>query len=525
MGNEFSLKDWMLNPFPITSRNLFLNMPLWMFVEFATVLEDGDTDTGFKPFKLWPKQKELTNKIDINSDEFEKCVIIAKRRQTGGSETMAALIVKIMVTEPRAQIVVISRNEAEAQYFLDSRVRPKLANLPRPTDKNGNPLIIYPEILSNDRLYIETELGRDGEIKGSNVTALASHPDAGSGRTVRLVVMDEAEKIEHAGRIFTSVRPIVERNRKGQFIILSSGQLNGTWFKRTIRRVYDREMLGVNLFFISRWDDPTATKEWWDEIKTQFPTEVDAVAAYPECIEDLFLTPEGKVFPQFEEKVGGRHVRSFEINHNSECKWTYKFITAMDPGQVHPAAFLMTMYDQYSDMLYVFDEIVVTNTTISDLGEMIKTKLASLPTKPVRNLCDTQLFRKTGMAMTEGQVLSKVTGLNFVGAKKADSEGSRQLLSMRLSSNRIVIHPRCVKTILQLRDWVFDSRGIPVDIGDDCIDDLRYICAEVKSSSKAEDRPAAQPYSTESTNKIRSIERSRRSALFGTLKEKHWTSY
>jgi len=488
------------------------------------VLEDPTHPEGFAPFKLWPRQIELADKIDYNSPEFSKVVVIAKRRQTGGSETMSALVTQVLITEPRAQIVVISRNEDEAEYFLTTRVKPKLKNLPQLYNKEGQPLIIYPKFLNLDRLYIQTDLGHQkdatGEIQGSNVTAVASHPDAASGRTLRLVIMDEAEKIEHASNIWTSVRPTIERNPKGQLIVLSSGQKNGTWFKSTLlRRLYDGKIKGAELFFISRWADPTCDEKWWEEVKTQFDNEIDARAAYPETIEDLFLVPEGKVFPQFEERIGGRHVQFFDIGSKEAVNWTFKFITAMDPGQVHPAAFLMTLYDPYGDKLYVFDEIVKKNLEISKLGYLINERMSQYPIAPWKNLCDTALFKKTGFGTTEGQVLSKVTGLRFVGAQKTDADGSRQLLSLRLSANKILIHPRCQDTIIQMRDWVFNDRGTPVDVGDDTIDCLRYICAELRTQSKALPAVPLARYSRERGTMIKRVRSMWNFAKTGNLQQ------
>lgn len=515
-----SFLEWIKNPVPILAKDLFGKMPLAMFIEFATVLEDPSLAEGYGPFKLWPKQEELANHIDINHPAYSKVVVLAKRRQTGGSETMSALVAKILITEPRAQIVVISRNEDEAEYFLTTRVKPKLKNLPQ-FYKDGAPLIIYPKFLNLDRLYIQTDLGHEkdasGEIQGSNVTAVASHPDAGSGRTVRLIIMDEAEKIEHASKIWTSVRPAVEQNPKGQLIVLSSGQKNGTWFKSILlRRLYDGKIKGALLFFMSRWADPRANQKWWDDIKTQFDNEIDARAAYPETIEDLFLTPEGKVFPHFDEKIGGRHVQFFDIGHQEAVNWTFKFITAMDPGQVHPAAFLMTLYNPFDDMLYVFDEIVKKNLEIAKIGAMINERLSRYPIRPQRNLCDTALFKKTGTGITEGQILSRVTGMQFVGAYKADADGSRQMLSMRLSANKIIIHPRCQETIVQMRDWVFNERGEPVDVGDDTIDDLRYICADIRGQSRLKPKVPYPAYSRERGFLIKKAKAELRVAKHGT---------
>jgi hypothetical protein len=140
---------------------------------------------------------------------------------------------------------------------------------------------------------------------------------------------------------------------------------------------------------------------------------------------------------------------------------------------------VLCLYDRFSDILYVMDEIVLVGVEITEMGKKVKAMVGGRPIRPKKAVVDTYANRKGGAGgkITERKILNEVTGINFVGADKADADGSRQLLSKRFSENKIVIHPNCKKTRSQIEDWVWDSNGKPVDEEDDTIDCLRYICA------------------------------------------------
>jgi hypothetical protein len=497
--------QWKRNPTPVTAKELFRNMPLAVFIEEWMTIESTEEETMGQqvPFRLWPKQKKLCKWIEENKLGF-----LAKARQRGGSEIFACYAIKVMLTEEKAEIMVFSRGEDDARYFLEKRVKSKLGALPRIVNNKGEECVIWPKI-TPATYNVNTSYG-------SSISAISSHPDAGSGHTARLVILDECEKIEDAAAIWTAVKPAVSQNKRGQLFALSTGQKHGTWFKIFLRKIYDKKVQGIALHFLG-WDaDPTKDDAWYAEELTQFDSEVDMRCTYPSQIEDIFLSKEGKVFPQFDNKEGGRHVFDFEKRLKPSYLWGMDMYLAYDPGfDPHPAAFLLCMYDRYCDILYVMDEIVLVGVEIKAMGLKIKTKVSGLPVRPKRAVVDTYANRKGGSGgyITERKVLNEVTGINFTSADKADADGSRQLLSKRFSDDKIVVHPRCVKTRSQLEDWVWGSNGKPVDEGDDTIDDLRYICQVLPNRAQkipeAEKQPA--PYSA-AARRLRQQSRAMRDA-------------
>lgn len=488
---SLTYEQWKKNPVPVRACDLFRDMPLEVFIEDWMTIESTEEETLGQqvPFKLWPKQRELCRYI-----EGQKIGFVPKARQRGGSEIFACYAIKVAMTEQKAEILVFSRMEDDARYFLEKRVKTKLSALPRIVNNEGEECVIWPKI-NPETFKISTSYG-------STITAISSHPDAGSGHTARLIILDEAEKIEDAAAIWTAVKPAVDQNKRGQLFALSTGQKHGTWFKIFLRKIYDGKVKGISYYFLPWNSDPSKDEAWYAQELTQFDSEVDMRCTYPSDIEDIFLSKEGKVFPQFDNKEGGRHVFDFERRIKPSVLWGMDMYLAYDPGfDPHPAAFLLCMYDRYSDTLYVMDEIVLVGVEIKEMGQKIKSLVQSKPVRPKKAVVDTYANRKGGAGgqITERKILNEITGINFVGANKADADGSRQLLSKRLSDNKIVFHPRVKRTRSQMEDWVWGSNGKPVDEEDDCIDDLRYICQVLPNKAQKlpePERPPA-PYSAE----------------------------
>lgn len=488
-NKEVTYEQWKKDPFPIHAKDLFRNMPLEIFIEDWWTIESTEEETMGQqvPFVLWPKQREMCRWIELTKIGFT-----GKARQRGGSEIFAAYAGKILLSEEGSEILFFSRMEDDAKYLLEKRLVRKLKALPHPTNRLEEEIVIWPTI-TYGTFEVKTSYG-------SSISALSSHPDAGSGHTARLVLLDEAEKIEDAKGIWLAVKPTVDQNKRGQLFAISTGQKHGTWFKGYLKKLYEGVVKGIGLFFLPWNADPTKDEAWYANELSQFDSEVDMRCTYPSCIEDIFLSKEGKVFPQYDDKEGGRHVYDFELRLKQGQLWGMDMYCAYDPGfSPHPAAFLVCLYDRYTDILYVYDEIVLVGVEIHKMGALIKNKVSGLPVRPKKCVVDTYGNRKggTGGLVTETTVLNQISGLRFTSANKADAGGSRELLSKRFSENRIVIHPRCFKTRTQLQDWVWAENGRPVDEGDDTIDDLRYICQELRPQKAPAKAAAVEAYSQE----------------------------
>lgn len=169
--------------------------------------------------------------------------------------------------------------------------------------------------------------------------------------------------------------------------------------------------------------------------------------------------------------------KSIQLNPNWEIS------CSVDWGWAHEMAAIFTAYDQKTDTVYVFDEIVKSRLKREDLYDQIKSKRY-----PIRNhYCDI-----SGKKDTEAQNLSNVQwfkapprnitfkfrtarilpSLSLVRSYILDGAGRRRL---------IVDSVRCPKLVDQLMNYRYpvDKAGQvmnenPVKENDDAIDALRY---------------------------------------------------
>ena len=110
----------------INTLNQFLKtLSLRQFMEIF--LNSWDDEVGkFVKFKLWPKQELAAEKIDSC-----KKLLLPKARQLGGSTMIAAKCIKTAIESDNSDIIVISKSEPDAIYFINRRIKPFLDTLPK----------------------------------------------------------------------------------------------------------------------------------------------------------------------------------------------------------------------------------------------------------------------------------------------------------------------------------------------------------------------------------------------------------
>ncbi|MEL0117801.1 MAG: hypothetical protein VXB01_02565 [Opitutae bacterium] len=511
------IREWWNNPFPVRACDLLQHMPFWMFANlFGTIQKKRKIEQ----MELWPLQWDLALKLDVRNRVhphlatswhdvisvpaegeimtaeqlklIEQVLFLAKSRQVGGSEVSGLYALFTALRLQNSETLIFSMNEKEVEKFLAKRIAPKARMLEQinATDKHGRPCIIWPKIQIN-RLDIKIpeydgrEQGdKEGFGAGSLIEGIPSNPDAGSGRNLTLGIMDEAEKMDDAaGSIYENLLPTLEDDPDSQLLVLSSGQKPGTWFLEMVRRIHEKKSEGIDLHFLPYSADPKRDAKWKEVKKNQYADERDFISAFPSSIEELLSSKEGKVFPHFDAKFGGVHVMDFEVQA-AGCH----FYTGIDDGKT--TAYVMAAYDYTEDRLDMFDELYLENgVEISRIGELIKAKHQLWNFKYKAHLCDTSLFSNHQYEKTKAEVLEEVSGLRFTGAYKKDSEGTREMLSKRLSDRKIRIHPRCKGLIQNLRDWGYANNGKPEKRNDHAIDPTRYICADIKQLIQSQTKP------------------------------------
>jgi hypothetical protein len=479
---------------PLTPlQQLIRKMSLAEFIDtFGWIWDPGKGE--FVPWQLWPMQRDLADIMDI-----AKVLWMPKARQVGGSEMVAMKAIKVALEENNAQIIVVSKGETEAKYFLSERVKKKI--MPLMAEMPGLP---WPAVDPYTQIcYVGNPPLEGAADTRSYIESLPSDPDAGRGRTLRYVIMDEAKTIEAPDKIFSSLFPTIDKNPRGQMVILSNSG-NGTWFNLRIKDLWDRcrRELGTDtgtlpdgntLFFLNTYADPSHDAGWKVRSIKTLGGELQHYTENPETMEHFFLSPEGKVLPSFQKKEGGLHVRTVEPN------WTSKFFACYDHGYTHPAVLTFALYDEYEDWLHVFKSRYWFQKNIDIIAEDIKEEMRMLQhlgrPLPSRYIADGSIFNKTGQASrTIGEILRDDAGVSFDRAYKYDEAGALGLLNKRFRIGRMTIDPSCVHLINQCDGWIYDKNGEPKDEGNDGPDTLRYIEAELYRQERPKELPKPKPY-------------------------------
>jgi hypothetical protein len=462
---------------------------------FGTILDQNGLSKTYKkriPFKLWPRQAEMCDFI-----ERVKFVLIPKSRQKGASETGAERALKTLMENENTEGVAISISEDVAGYFLTRRVLPKYQEMNRLFPNK------FPQIVKQTKDMIEWEGGRV-------IRSLSSSQTAGASMTLDFLIMDECGGIDENRQknvdtsifkeIWTNAKPSLDQNPLGWAMLIGTS-VPGSYYNQLVKEAYDANNEGyLKYFFIGWWHQPGRNAKWYEQEASALKDKV--YSQHPTDMDDFFYVRDGLVFKHFDGKEpdldgrgGGRHIYNFTIGQgfkrkldkdvtNYRCSWNGNYITSYDHGTNHPAVNLYSVYEQYSDMLYVFAETFFHEghgTDTVDIAKRIHERLKMYPKRPDKQIADGAIFNKIGVKSV-GSIFRE-EGLAFTKAKKHDESASRELLSNRFRDNKILIHPDCVNLIAQIKSYRWDSKSVgdkPIQKNDDAIDALRYLCNECK---------------------------------------------
>ena len=463
------------------------------------------------PFRLWPRQAEACHFM-----EEHQVLLMPKSRQKGYSEIAAERALFTLFKNENVEGVCVSISEDMAKYFLKKRVMAKYNNLCKKFPNQ------FPKLVKETKEEIEFDGNRIFRSIASSNTAAAS-------MTLDFIIIDEAGGIdENRGTlgvekstfrpILTNSLPALNQNPSAWCMVIGTS-VPGSYYNELVREAYEsNNTTKFKYFFIGWYHQPGRDVEWYkkeaelqkDDMPLQHPTDMD----------DFFFIKDGLVFQHFDHrqpdadgKHGGRHIIDFEIGNIVYRKvkrdgktiveklrphWNNNFLTSYDHGTNHPAVELYFLYDELSDMLYVFDEVFYQDGHRTDVGsiaiDLIK-KRKRFPRKPDREIADGAIFNDTGVESV-GSRFSKF-GLKFKKAKKSDESASRDLLQARFREDKIMIHPKCMNLIRQLKGYRWDVKSAierPIQKDDDAIDALRYACAECKKGDFIPQAPAPVNY-------------------------------
>lgn len=260
--------------------------------EFLKYVWVEETGRGAVRFQRWPHLIDLFETILNN-----RLTIIMKARQLGVSWTLAAYCCWRMVSRPMSRVLVISKGDDEARYFL-SHVKFIYTNLLTGTDI-GNMTDLWPLSPSSSE-SIGVVFNKSGI--GSQVLALPCTGTAGTGYTATDVICDEYDKWRTAERglsiqerNYSAIKPPIDRTG-GNLIINSTTEIlePESFFKRLWRgdNGFVKRFYGVE-------HHPMFSDEWFEQLCQEYEgSDYQRRQNYPKTEEEA-LTPPGeeRIFP------------------------------------------------------------------------------------------------------------------------------------------------------------------------------------------------------------------------------------
>ena len=240
----------------------------------------------FTTFKLEPWEWQLRAAADV-TDLAHRFHIILKSRQEGASWVIGGAQACWTILRPNANVIMISYRQDEARELL-SKARFIYGRLPewmRP-----------PLVKDNEG---EFEVGHTWSVQlkrfeeTSAVTALPSTKDAGVGKTVSLLVLDEFAMHPHADENWAALWATVER--AGRVNIISTARGTGNTFSD----LYWSATRDENEFRHYFWPyhlRPGRDAEWWDKGLAQARDKRRWYQDYPRAAIEAFSASGGCIF-------------------------------------------------------------------------------------------------------------------------------------------------------------------------------------------------------------------------------------
>lgn len=438
---------------------------------------------GRVPWQLYPYQAAL-----LRGGPRHR--IVVKARECGISQTIAGEALYLAKYHPERDIVVISRNGAEAKKLVTyCRV---LASTDQDLgDLEGTQELRVPSF-GRDLFPAKTDTG--SPLYGKIIAEAASQ-SAGRGGGKLAVYIDE---FAHGNfrvwgqLIYQSVMPGVTLGGRISFISTPRGKANMFY------RIYREALAGIRPFDITTipWymcpsfnpkgfhlEDPEASRligekgEWFQQTRPDYSDQ--------EWAEEYgcdFAASAGLIYPEFDESV---HVGRYKYNPD----WaTY---AGQDFGFTHPAVALIIQVSPSEDM-FVLKERYDTGRSVPDLTQKFYLPFQT-KYKTRRWYCD----------CTSPQDIAEMRKLQLrsEGVRKHEVRNGwnavRKLLRPPLGTKpKLHIDASCIRLITDMTTYSFkpDTEEPDKDIADHGPDALRYFVMGFKGRSTTSDVPVAGSY-------------------------------
>lgn len=277
-----------------------------------------------------------------------------------------------------------------------------------------------------------------------SLAGLDKDPDGGRGAYCDLYIVDEAGYVDQLAYLYSSVIAPMTLTRPGAKIILASTPSNTPEheFKGFCQRaVVQKAYVELNIY-----QNPMMTPELIEEAKAECLTESDWLREY--CCQhvvdkNLAIVPEW--LPEYEAIIA----RPEYFPHLDRYE-------AMDIGvKVDLTAILFAYWDERNSYVYIEDEAEINGPTMTTpaLNYLIRDKEKELwpdMPPPYRRIADNNMPIIL-------QDLGYLHDMHFSPTSKDELHAMVNELRHMVKAGKVLIHPRCVKTITCLKAGIWNK--------------------------------------------------------------------
>lgn len=269
-----------------------------------------DMEKGYMEYKSAPVHKVIAFLFDCGYS-----LEIGKPRQIAATTTIGGLALKKLIFNTNFFIKFIAQDDIKVQEIFSHKVKFPLSELP---------VWMKPRVYNDaDNKISFKSKSEKGTIDGLNSELNIVAPSVGAinGGSPHLVLVDEAGYINILGKMIKEARPTMYRKNPitgmlelaRQIIIWGTGgemdragKAYETEYMNTIKKWKDRDFTyGIIPLFFDWTTRPGITKEFYEQEKKAYTVEgpeaeermVQFKQAYPDCIEDMFLSSHKTLVP------------------------------------------------------------------------------------------------------------------------------------------------------------------------------------------------------------------------------------
>lgn len=441
--------------------------PQYFITNYCKIQDSVSRD--WIPFELWPAQIEAVQVMHEN-----QLVAWIKSRQIGASWLAVAYALYDGIFQAIATVLIFSKRETEAKYLLsDQRLRGMFHRLPE---------WMKPAVIRNDANLFSLS-------NGSTFHAFPTGTGAGDSYTATLAIADEADLAPDLDIMVTSIKPTIDAGGK-LFLI---GRANKREPNSAFKQIYRKAKLAQNDYyplFVPWYAHPDRDQAWYEQQKRDLLTLDDLWEQYPATDEEaLALGYVGRIYPLFDKN---NISEAAEYPGNGE-----KIFFSMDDGYTDQRAiglWWVGYADGKPDRVCLFDEVVETQQLhLASLRRaLIKAGVALQENETfeqIANILKGDQYRYLDYAYYDPSAASaraeaEMSGVSVWGAFNKIDEGIKVVRRFICDGNgerRLLIHPRCIKTIDALANYHTKEESStgddPKPVHDDsshCADMCRY---------------------------------------------------